>query len=476
MSRIAWHLPVARFALLLCLAAGLLTASGTLSASDGHEPSLVNQEQLVRERLAIRIMKQPAMRAALRRTEARYAADGQASTPAGAARLRLAARAIAFSAVHYAIGLAHDPGQPQLFWCCKMTQKLGPLRGPGSGYGIDNPDNVYRITHLDGRSRYRISGHLLPSRPVQLHIEVRDAIPGTTAMNAEGGNLLATLRDDEMEVAADGSFTITIDSDPAGSRVNHMQIPPQGTFHVVLRDLLGDWQRERPVPLTIARLSGPDQVLATEADIAMEAAALLDQIGPFWLDYDNRYLFSRPVNTIRTPRIRPGGRGMAASGHFALQPDHALVITANSLGARALGIQLTDPWGVAYDYITRTSSLNLAQSRANADGTITWIIASRDPGFVNWLDPGGQPNGIVTLRWQGLVEGTDPDRALVSVDVMPLSRLRQDLQDGTDMWLTPAGRRLQQKARRDSHALRTAPSVPIIDSMAASDAQGIDQQ
>lgn len=465
-----------RLGLLLCLGAGLLAATGTLSASSRPGPSLINPDQLARERLAIRIMDQPAMRAALRRTEARYAADPQAKTPAGRARLRLAARAIAFSAVHYAIGLAHDPIRPQLFWCCKMAQKLGSLRTPGSGYGIDNPDNVYRMTHVDGRARYRISGRLLSSRPVQLHIEVRDAIPGTTAMNAEGGVLLATLRDDEMKIAADGSFTISIDSDPAGSRANHLQIPPSGTFHVILRDLLGDWQRERPVPLTVERLSGPDQPLASDAEIAAQAAALLDKIGPYWLDYDNRYLFSRPANTIRTPRIRPGGRGMAASGHFALPQGQALVITGAPLGARSLGIQLTDPWGVAYDYINRTSSLNLAQSRANADGTITWVIASRDPGFVNWLDPGGQQNGIVTLRWQGLVAGTDPDRALGSVDVIPLSRLKQNLQGGTGMWLTPAGRRLQQKTRRDSHATRTAPPVPIIGSTAANEALGINPQ
>lgn len=301
-----------RFALLLCLAAGLLAAATALSASTRPGPSLINAEQLARERLAIRIMDQPAMRAALHRTEARYAADPQAKTPAGRARLRLAARAIAVSSVHYAIGLAHDPVRPQLFWCCKMTQTLGPLRVPGSGYGIDNPDNVYRMTHVDGRSRYRISGRLLPSRPVQLHIEVRDAIPGTTAMNAEGGVLLATLRDDEMTVAPDGSFTISIDSDPAGSRANHLQIPASGIFHVILRDLLGDWQSERPVPLTIERISGPDQPLASDADIAVQAAALLDKIGPYWLDYDNRYLFSRPANTIRPPRPprRPGDGGI----------------------------------------------------------------------------------------------------------------------------------------------------------------------
>lgn len=450
----------ALFASLLCLAFALSGLSVPAAADELGSASLVSDEQIARERLAIRIMDQPAMRAALRRTEDRYAADRQSYTPSGASRRRIAARAIAFAAVHYAIGLAHDPYRPQLFWCCKMAQKLGSFAAPGSGYGIDNPDNVYRITHLDGRAHYRITGRMLPSRPVQLHIELRDAIPGTTSMNAEGGILLATLGDDEMTIAPDGSFTVWINSDPAGTRANHLRLPASGTVHVVIRDLLTDWHRQRPVPLRIERLAGPEQSAVPEATIASEAAALLDQIGPFWLDYDNRYLFSRAANTINTPRIRPGGRGMAASGHFALQSDEALVITGDPLGARALGIQLTDPWGVAYDYINRTSSLNLAQSCANPDGTITWVVARRDPGFVNWLDPGGQPSGIVTLRWQGLAQGTVPERALRSVEVVRLPELRRHLmQADSQMWLTPAERREQRTARRRAHGLRAEPAT-----------------
>lgn len=449
--------------LLAFLLAIVLAPSGlsAQAAADGPELApLASDEQIARERLAIRIMEQPAMRAALRRTEARYATDPQSRTPAGSSRRRIAARAIAFAAVYYAIGLAHDPSRPQLFWCCKMAQKLGSFAAPGSGYGIDNPDNVYRITHLDGRAWYRITGRMLPSRPVQLHIEVRDAIPGTTGMNAEGGNLLATLGDDEMTISPDGSFAVTIDSDPAGTRPNHLRIPASGTVHVVVRDLLDDWHRQRPVPLRIEWLAGPEQPPVPESEIADAAATLLDQIGPFWLDYDNRFLFSRVVNTINTPRIRPGGRGMAASGHFSLKSDEALVITGDPLGARALGIQLTDPWGVAYDYINRTSSLNLAQSRANPDGTFTWVIARRDPGFVNWLDPDGQPGGIITLRWQGLAPGTVPDRALRSVELVRLPELRRHLmQADAQMWLTPAARREQRAARRRAHALRAEPAT-----------------
>ncbi|MCL4673608.1 MAG: DUF1214 domain-containing protein [Sphingomonadaceae bacterium] len=416
--------------------------------------SLVNPHQIDRERLAQRIMRQPEMRQAVRRVEAAYAADPAAAIPGARATLKRSASAIALAAVYYAIGLAADPGSPQLFWCCKAAQKAGRLAVGGSGYGIDNPDNIYRMTHVDGASRYIIRGQFRPDRAVQLHLEVRDAIPGTTAMTAEGGVQLATLRDDEIVADANGDFTITIDSDPAKGRVNHLQVPAEGTHHIVIRDLLTDWSKQRPIPMTIDRLGGPTLPTKSEAEIAHSAAALLDQIAPFWLDYDNRFIFSRPVNTLVQPRVRPGGRGMAASGHFAVRDDEMLAITIDPLGGASLGVQLTDPWGVAYDYIRRTSSLNSHQARHNSDGTITLVIARRDPGFVNWLDPSGHAGGILTLRWQGLPSGADPARAIRSVEVIDLAALRKRHPDPA-LWLTPAERRAQRADRAQTHAHRT---------------------
>ena len=419
---------------------------------------LVNPAQLAREHLARRIIARPELQASLRRTAAAYAADPAMRIPGAKANRDRAARAIALAAVYYAIGLALDPGQPQLFWCCKAPQKLGRLGVGGSGYGIDNPDNVYRMTHVDGGSRYVIRGQMRSDRPAQLHLEVRDAIPGTTAMNAEGGTQLATLRDDALQIGADGRFVITIDSDPANGRPNHLQVPASGVHHVIVRDLLTDWEHQLPIPLTIERVGGPDLPRRSEAELAHSAAVLLDRIAPFWLDYDNRFIFSRPVNTLAPARLRPGGRGISASGHFALGRAELLLITVDPLGAASFGIQLTDPWGVAYDYIGRTSSLNQRQARANPDGTLTVAIGQQDPGFANWLDPSGQAGGIVTLRWQGLPATADPTRAIRAVEVVTRDTLRGRWPD-PGLWLAPGQRAAQRAARRQSHEHRKA--VPL---------------
>jgi hypothetical protein len=310
---------------------------------------------------------------------------------------------------------------------------------------------------LDGSRRYEIRGRFPSDRPVELHFTVMDAIPGTQALAAEGGGFVSTLRDDAMRVAEDGSFTITLDSDPAGSRANHLQLPREGRVPLFVRDLFSDWSRQTPVELGIARVGGPALAAPPARDvIAARAAELLATLARYWLDYDNRFVYSRPVNSVATPRRRPGGRGLSASGHFALAPDEALIVTLDALGAASLGFQLTDPWGVAYDYVDRTSSLNRTQAQPNTDGTFSFAIAANDPGVHNWLDPSGQSAGIFAIRWQALPEGADPARAVRSARVVKQSELRAALPEGA-RFVTSAEREDQRRARAQSYARRVTP-------------------
>ena len=176
-------------------------------------------------------------------------------------------------------------------------------------------------------------------------------------------------------------------------------------------------------------------------------------MGPFWLAYNNQYLYTLPPNTIATPRSRPGGRGLSVSGHFALADDEALVITLDALGAGSLGVQLADPWGVAYEYIDRTSSLNQSQASANVDGTFTYVISARDPGVHNWLDPDGGTSGILVARWQVLPKEVDPKKAVRRVEVVKISALRKALPTGTHI-VTTEERELQRAERARQYARR----------------------
>ena len=413
---------------------------------------LATASQLEFERRVLRIVESAPMRAEIARVEALYAADPQGSTPTGKATIKRAAHSIAMAAAQYIA--SGDTDRPAAVWGVNAPHRWFGIDVPRSGFGIDNPDNVYRKIKLDGAARYEIYGRIKQPGPVELHFEMRDSIPGTGGMAAEGGQQLSTLRLDQMEVARDGSFTISVDSQPAGGRANHLQIPAQGKYLVIVRDLLTDWATQNPVALSVKRLDGPAiQPPATDEELIQGTVKLLAQIAPYWVAYDNKYVFTRPVNQFITPRVRPGGRGMSTSTHFRLAPDEAWVFTVDGRGAASLGVQLADPWGVAYEYAERSSSLNNAQARPNADGPYSFVVSRQDPGVYNWLDPEDHDAGIIAIRWQSLPAGATPENAIRNVAVVPLANLRAALPPETT-FLSPQERKAQRSERAASHARR----------------------
>lgn len=421
------RIPSVRTAFWIVLAA-LLSPVRIALAADA--PVLATAGQLAREALALEILASPALARATDELERTYLADPRGKKPSGIATARRAAESTAAAAVYAVVN--EDTDRPVVFWAVNAPHEWFGMKLPRAGYGIENPDNVYRGFHVDGASRYEVRGRFVAPGPVELHFVVMDMRPSGKKIAVEGGQMLATLRSDAMEIARDGSFTITVDSDPANGRKNHMQIPTEGHFPVHVRDLFTDWSRQNPVALEIRRVAGPPVAPVPEvATLADRAAARLAQMGPFWLAYNNQHLYPKPANELERPRVRPGGRGLSASGHFDLTKDEALVVTLDPLGAGSIGFQLTDPWGVAYEYVDRTSSLNQDQVVANPDGRITYVISARDPGVHNWLDPDGQTAGIMVLRWQVLPPDPATEKGIVDVRVAKLAELREVLPDQT---------------------------------------------
>jgi hypothetical protein len=183
--------------------------------------------------------------------------------------------------------------------------------------------------------------------------------------------------------------------------------------------------------------------------LAARSAAILDQIAPYWLDYNNRYIYPRAANSIAPVRQRPGGRGLSSSGHYDLKANEALLIQVDPLGALSFGIQVTDPWGVAYDYDENTSSLNSRQAKIDAQGLISFVISAKDPGVANWLDAGGKSSGIVTLRWQGVPPAAPLDQAVRQVRIMDLAQLNPSLAR-----VTRQARVQERQTRRKDYQVR----------------------
>jgi hypothetical protein len=186
--------------------------------------------------------------------------------------------------------------------------------------------------------------------------------------------------------------------------------------------------------------------------LAARARDILAAMGPYWLSWTKRILYSKPVNEVMTPWRRATNWGFTAYGNFTFAKDEAWVLTAQSLGAAYLGFQLADPWGVSLDYVTRTSSLTQAQARPNNDGTYTYVVAATDPGVYNWIDTGGLSAGTFQFRWQELPENvTSAAEAIRSAQVVKLANLKSVLPAET-VFVTAAERKAQLKMRQASYS------------------------
>ena len=433
------------------LGAGLLYALHGHAADRARTPTLDMAQQLALEKRELRILAMPQLRAQLKLTEDLYRDSSLGKLPDGQKTLKNAARALALSSIQYA--LVEDPARPQPMWVCNQPHSWGGVTVPGSGYGIDNPDNFYRWVAVDGESRYEISGRRVGSGPAQESFTLYSEIPGTGAQNREGSPLVGALMDGGIKFADDGSFKITVDGDASGD--SHLQTKP-GVKLMIIRDTLADWTRQFPNRLNIRRVSGPPAPKAlSDAELADRAAAILKATASFWLAYFDQ-TFKKPANSLEQPFARAGGWGFASGGWFQLKDGEALVVTLKTLGASYLGFQTADVWGTAPDYVHFTSSLSDAQAKPNADGSLTYVLSAKDPKVWNWLDTKGLATGLFTVRWQGVPSSvTSAADAILKVQIVKIAELKTVLPPSTE-WVTGAERTKQRSDREASYALRLA--------------------
>ncbi len=449
-----WGSPLLCTGVAVALGFGLAQWPKALAAEAHARPTLDMGKQLSLEKLELRIFAMPQVQQQLAIGEDLYRHNHLSQTPDGSATLKNAVRAITLSTIQDAI--LDDPSRPQIMWVSNAPHSWSGVSVPGSGYGIDNPDNLYRYVAVDGDSRYEISGKRTGLGPAQESFVLYSAIPGSGGKNVEGAPIIGAISNKDIDFGRDGSFKIVIDGDAAATGKNHLLAKP-GAKLLIIRDTLADWTNQFPNRLSVRRIAGPPAPpQPSEAEIADRSVALAKTVVPFWLDYFDQNTYAKLPNYIPAPFARGGGWGFASGGWYKLQDDEALVVTLKSLGAQYLGFQVTDPWGVAPDYIHHTSSLNASQAKANQDGSLTYVMAATDPGAWNWLNTEGMHTGLFTVRWQGLPDGvTSAGSAILSIKIMKISDLKQKLVPETK-WVTPAERQKQEADRAASYALRLA--------------------
>lgn len=355
---------------------------------------------------------------------------------------------VMFSAVVWSSN--QDPLHPKVTCITRLEHEVDGVRVPGSRWGIDNPDSVYRVIPISGDERYEIRGRVGEHRMTENYFTLWDDSMGTEALF--NGHDLVT--------ESDGSFVVTVDADPAGGRPNHVR-STEKAHEFYIRDVLLDWGADDPNWLEIVRLGPPPPTppLTTDEQ-ARRAAGYMRKFADFSHGLAKGMTMGKPNRFHLAHSADKGGAlrdQVYVGGHFLLEDDEAFVIDLDDGGARYFTVPISNVWGTTMGIMDRTGSLNKAQSEPNADGTWTYVVANADPGVHNWVDPCGLPSGILTLRMAEFPDRRPTGDLAASGRLVKLADLESVLPAGTRE--VTADERARQLADRAAAYTRRLPEV-----------------
>ena len=126
----------------------------------------------------------------------------------------------------------------------RVAHKIKNISIPGSRWGIDNPDSVYRVIPISNDQSYVIRGKLGKQQFNENHFTLWDDDMKTIGL-ISGNQIVADQK---------GNFEITVDSKNSSNRKNHIQTS-KGAKEFYIRDTIIDWQNDRPNLLDVKNIS-----------------------------------------------------------------------------------------------------------------------------------------------------------------------------------------------------------------------------
>jgi hypothetical protein len=285
---------------------------------------------------------------------------------------------------------------------------------PTAKIGGDNPDNLYQNATIAGDREYRIYGRRNTVPYLSFGTKAnRYATEGTMAST---GELEAT----EMVFDKDGSFEISVSRERKAG--NWLPLAAD-TSMLLVRQTFLDRDNEIAADVRIERVGGParpepltpqklDRGLASAvAFVAGTARTFVNWVEDF-RKYPNAFA-PFPQETC----YRTGGDPLIyyLHGYWQLAADEALVIDSQVPECEIWNFQLDNYWMESLDYRYHRICLNTHSAMVAADGSVTMVLAHRDPGQPNWLETAGHDNGTLCMRWVGAAEIVHPETRVVKL-------------------------------------------------------------
>ena len=391
-----------------------------------------------------------------------------------------------------------NPMDPKFIWADSPAHSWFGMNVADSRYLYDNPDTIYRFTGVNANASYVITGRFNNYDPN----DPEGTLPADTTFSVvEGiaGNTSSILTTDDLDIAPDGTFVITVSGDPAapGQR-NHIQLTSNSTV-LLARNTLGDWNAEEPMSLTIAKVGGaPNSLFAQLGGFAFLGGQINDNpllvslvslVPPLPIaeiplvrgaltaiimvvrgaNEQAKYIAlattdpvtgaAKPANFIPQPTSNAEflANQRQSIGNFQLADDEALVLTIDPGSADYFTVPVYNDYTTTTDFWNQQTSLNNEQTRMNPDGTYTVVISPTDPGVYNWVSTGGLNQGIIAARFQGIDESDPNGPRIVSHQVVKVSEVAGYYPDDPSYFVTEQQRAEQLALRKAGYDKRFAP-------------------
>jgi hypothetical protein len=404
---------------------------------------IATEDQRITELRALELAAHPRLLATRAEVREHWLAANDPS-PEMRACFEWAFEEVMFAAIVWSLN--QDPLYPRVVTITRLAHTLEGRAVPGSRWGLDNPDSVYRVIPISGAERYRIHGRVPERRLTENYFTLWD----------RDMNSVDVLDGKKLVLDAERRFVIDVDGEPANGRPNHVRSSP-AAHEFYIRDVMLDWERDRANELRIERLGPPPA--RPPLDEAQQLALAASYMWK-WVKSSDRWNAQTagvPVNKLEFKIDRQTDGALRNQvyilGTFKLSDDEALVIDVGLGGAEYFICPVTNVWGTTNDVVNRTGSLNRAQSVPNRDGSYTYVLSAVDPGVHNWVDTSGTHEGILTLRWAEFPGGRRGAGLFARSRLVRLEQLRAQLPPET-RWVSPAERRAQLERRAASYRWR----------------------
>ncbi|MEQ1439053.1 DUF1214 domain-containing protein [Fontimonas sp. SYSU GA230001] len=298
-----------------------------------------------------------------------------------------------------------DPDFPAFFMPSHETGKIG----------ADNPDNLYLMARISGAHEYVIRGQ-------------RGTVPYLSFGSQKGGyetdgrmEQTGFLDARDLQLDADGRFEIVLSRTPQPG--NWLQLDAASNA-IIVRQTFMDRQTERPAQLTIARRHGdarPQPLSAERIHTGLKrSAAFVQGTAQVFADWAQSYLPHVNQLPLADQDVcqRAGGDPNILYYHSAWQlaDDEALLIHLPRIPeCRFWNLQINNWWMESLDYRYHRVHHNAHSAQVAPDGSVTLVLAHRDPGHPNWLETAGHQRGTMCLRWVGAREAVQPQTRVVKL-------------------------------------------------------------